>query len=110
METHVTEDLTSSVEKLETDFRKVIVESANKHIGMKKVSGQSKPWMTPEIRKAIAERNRLRKTMKDNRKEFTEKGREVQQLIKEEKTKRWKEFVESIDDRTTEKQMWWTIT
>ena len=97
------------IEKHEEKTREIIIEAANRHIGKKKITTENKAWLTPEIREAIKERNRLRKTLIDNREEWTEAGRKVSEMIKEEKTKRWKEYVESLDQQTTDKQLWRTI-
>ena len=63
----------------------------------------------PEIKEAIKERNRLRKTLTVNRREWTEASRRVSEMIKEEKTRRWKEYVESLSDQTSDRKLWRTI-
>ena len=41
------------IDRLETKFRKSILESAKKHIGKKKIDQRIKPCMTPDIKDAI---------------------------------------------------------
>ena len=66
------------IEKHEEKTREIIIEAANRHIGKKKITTENKAWLTPEIREAIKERNRLRKTLIDNREEWTEAGSKFQ--------------------------------
>ena len=49
----------ANINKLEKKLRRGIVKAAKKHIGKKKITAISKPWMTPEIKAAIKERNDL---------------------------------------------------
>ena len=51
-------------------MRKNILKAANKHVGKKKSSPQYKCWMTEEIKKAIHERNQLRKDMPETREQW----------------------------------------
>ena len=85
-----------NVNKVEKLFRRVILKAANKHIGKKKVTDNSKCYLTQEVRDQITIRNRLRKTVKDNREEWIESCRKVASLIKEEKEKKWKEYVANL--------------
>ena len=57
------------INKLERKLRKAMLEAAKKHVGKKKVTLNSKPWMTDEIKEAIRERNQMRKTVGQNREE-----------------------------------------
>jgi len=100
------ESCDSSAEKMERELSSKIVKAANLHVGKKKISESNKPWMTEEIKKAITERNRLRSI---NRKKWIEKGSEVKEMIKEEKKKQWKEYVNQLDMHTNPKQVFQTI-
>jgi hypothetical protein len=98
-----------NVNKLEKKMRKWIKISANKNIGKKKVDSGSKAWMTDEIKEKIKARNRLRKDFAQNKDKWIEACREVAEMIRAEKERRWKEFVEEIDRKTSVKDTWRTI-
>ena len=98
-----------TVDKMEEALRKVIKKAANKYIGKKKVTSDSKPWLTPEIRAEITKRNALRKTISSNRKEWVEACQKVSEMVKEEKAKRWKDYVEQLDMKTNPKMVRQTI-
>ena len=94
---------------METDLREMMFQTAEKHLGKRKITNKTKPWLTPEIKAEIKKRNELRKTISINRKEWTGACRRVAELVKEEKQKRWKEYVEQLDMKTNPKQVWQTI-
>ena len=97
--------MTSSKKK----FRKIILKAANHHIGKKKVSPQNRCEMTTEIKEAIKKRNRLRKTVGRNREQWIKACQETATLVKNEKERRWKEYVESLDRKTDGREIWKTI-
>ena len=98
-----------SPEEMETDLREMMFQTAEKHLGKRKITNKTKPWLTPEIKAEIKKCNELRKTISSNRKEWTGACRRVAELVKEEKQKRWKEYVEQLDMKTNPKQVWQTI-
>ena len=97
------------IDRLEKKLRKNILKSANKNIGKKKVSYQSKPWMTSEIKEAIRKRNELRKTVSQNREEWIEACRTTSELVTERKKEMWRDYVESINATTSSSQIWKTF-
>ena len=99
----------TTTNKLEMTLRKTIIKAANKHIGKKKVNNKSRAWMTKEIKEAISRRNILGKTKTRNRDEYLEASRSTAMMIKEERTKQWKAYVEKMDESTTDSQVWRTI-
>ena len=98
-----------SINKLEKKLRKSMTNSANKNIGKKKVTTQTKPWMTDQIKESINKRNELRKTVAQNRKEWIDACKKTSKLVKERKRELWKEHVETITATTSPKQVWQTI-
>ena len=98
-----------NINKLEKILRKAITKAAQKHIGVKKVDNRAKPWMTEEIKVEIKNRNELSRSIPTNRKAWVEACQKVSHMIKEEKTKRWKEYVESLEQSTPDVQVWRTI-
>ena len=61
---------TRDVNKLEKKFRKLITSASNNSIGKKKISNNTKPWMTTEIKDLVKVRNEPRKTVQQNRGEW----------------------------------------
>jgi len=98
-----------SLNKLEKFFRKTVHDAAKKKIGKKKIDNSTKPHLTAEIKEKIKVRNRLRRTMKENRAEWKAAGIEVSELIRLEKEKKWKMYIEEIDCNTRVKDVWRTI-
>ena len=98
-----------NINKLEKILRKNILKAANKHVGKKKSSPQNKCWMTEEIKKAIQERNQLRKDMPETREQWIAACRLTAEMIKKEKERQWKEFVETVDRSTDGRKIWRTI-
>ena len=100
-----------NVNKLEKILRKTITDAANEHIGMKRIKNSARPAITKEIMKAMEERNLLRKNIKrvGGRRRWIEKCKEVTKMLKEEKQRRWIEYVEELDTKTNSKQVWKTI-
>ena len=100
---------TKDVNKLEKKFRKLITNAANKNIGKKKISNNTKPWMTTKIKESIKVRNELRKTVQQNRGEWIQACRNTADLISNRKKETWKEYVESISATSSSAQIWKTI-
>ena len=98
-----------NLNKLEKRLRKSILKAANKHVGKKKVTPSNRCEMTPEVKTAIKKRNELRKTVGTNREEWIEACKTTSELIKNEKEKRWKEYVSGMDRKTDAREIWRTI-
>ena len=90
-------------------LEKIIKKAALKHVTKKKVDNRVKPGLTPEIKEAIKKRNQLRKTVATNRKEWVEACNDVREMIKENREKNWKEYVEKLDMSTNPSLVWRTI-
>ena len=98
-----------NINKLEKLFRKTILKAANKHVGRKKCSFTNKCWLTEEIKEAIKSRNQLRKGMPNTRSEWLKACRETAELIRIEKERLWKTYVEEIDKNSDGRKIWRTI-
>ena len=98
-----------STNALEKRIRKAILKAATTHIGRKKVDRKSNPFFTTEIKKAIKERNHLKDNVGSNREAWMEACEKTSEMIREEKSKRWKEYVESIEPTTAPAEIWNTI-
>ena len=95
--------------KLEKFFRKTIIQAAKSKIGKKKIDNNTKPHLTKEIKEKIKERNRLRRSFTDNRAQWRQLCIEVGEMIRSEKKKKWRSYIEEIDCNTRVKDVWRTI-
>jgi len=98
-----------SLHKREKFFRKTIMQAAKSKIGKRKIDNNTKPHLTTEIKEKIKERNRLRKNFTDNRAQWVQLCTEVRELIRAEKEKKWRSFIQEIDCNTRVKEVWSTI-
>ena len=62
-------------------IRKAVLTAANKFVGTKKVTQTFKCWMTPGIKEAIKERNKLRKSRASNRGAWITACKDVRDMI-----------------------------
>ncbi len=66
-------------------------------MGKSKAGRYSKPWYTPELRKATKKRNALRQTITDNRAEYPEACAATRKLSEEARQKKWVEFLADLE-------------
>ena len=85
------------------------MKAAGKHIGKKKVNENTKSYLTQEVKEEIKKRNALRKTVGNNRKEWIESYQKVSEMIREEKERRWKQYVEELDRTSNTKKIFQTV-
>ena len=76
------------------------MKAAGTHVGKKKITSTAKCWMTPEIKEAIGTRNDLSKNLGGHRQEWIDACKKVAEMIREEKSRKWAEYVDSIDAKT----------
>ena len=69
----------------------------------------SKEWLSRDICEAIRLRNRLRRNIKNNRKEWITACREVQIMIRVSKEERWKDFISNSSLSNDPNKIWATI-
>ena len=98
-----------SFNKIEKLLRKSTTKATEKHIDTKKVSNRTKPWLTDEIKDEIKRRNQLSKTIRTNREEWVELCQKVAAMIKEKKTRIWKQYIEGLEQTTSDVEVWRTI-
>lgn len=97
------------IKTLVTDFNKVVIEAAEKHVGKVKPGKRPKGWMTPNVRAAIRKRNALRRNIKTKRREWIESCKEARQEIQRAKEESWKEFLDESVNSTDESKLWKVI-
>ena len=98
-----------NINKIEKLLRKNIIKAANKHIRKKKITDDTKSYLTEEIKAEIRKRNQLRKTLSANRGEWIEACKKVAEMIKQEKTDRWQEYVETLNRKSDSREIFQTI-
>ena len=99
-------DHTKSIKDHELWLRRTILKSAYKNIGMQQVTRKHKSWITNEINDKIKIRDHLKKTRWTNEEGYKIAEQEVNNKIKEEKQRIWRE---KICDTNNSKDMWSTI-
>ena len=99
----------TNVNKLEKKLRKIILKAAGRHIGKKKITENTKSYLTQEVKEEIKKRNALRKTVNNNRSEWIESCQKVTEMIRNEKEKRWKEYVEELNRSSNTKKIFQTV-
>ena len=62
--------------------------------------------MSREVREAMKRRNRLRRTVRENREEWLDACRDVRELVEAARKRKWTEFVESLDSSTDVSKVW----
>ena len=98
-----------NINKIARILTRIIRTAANKHVGKKKVTDNSKCYLTEEIRVEIKKRNKLRTSIGNNRTEWIESCRKVATMIKEEKEKRWKEYVSELNQTADTRKIFRTV-
>lgn len=85
---------TTNVHILSRFLEKEIVAAAKVHVGTTIPGKTKKPWMTPVVREAIRERNKLRKNISQNREEWVAACRSTSEIIREAKTAEWRKTLD----------------
>ena len=98
-----------NVDKVEKALRKAILKGGNQHVRKRKITQKNKSCLTTEIKELCKKRNKLRKTVSNNREEFIQVGREIAKKTKEERAKRWKEYVNELNRKSDSREIFKTI-
>ena len=106
LRTELGEYNTNAIEK---KFSDTVIRAAKKHIKKKKINARTRVDLGEEVKKEAAHRNQLRKDIVNNREEWVESSRKVAEMVKEERGKKWTEYVENINPKTASSKVWSTI-
>ena len=87
-------------------FNGILISAATTHVGKSKLSKKSKPWMTPHVRAKIRTRNRLRRTIHQNRQEWIDVCREATEAINQAETESWKDLLQGAMSNSDGPNMW----
>ena len=75
-------------------FNNILISAATTHVGKCKPSKRSKPWMNPHVSAKIHIRNRLLKTIPQNRQQWIDACYEANKSINKAKKESWKNLLQ----------------
>ena len=75
-------------------FNNILISAATTHVGKCKPSKRSKPWMNPHVSAKIHIRNRLLKTIHQNRQQWIDACYEANKSINKAKKESWKNLLQ----------------
>ena len=88
-------------------FNRILYETATTHVGFTKPRKKKENlWITPTVRGLIKKRNRLRRDMKNKKREWQEACAETNEAIRKAKGECWREVVEDSMSSCDEGKMW----
>ena len=87
-------------------LEEVILGSARRNVGMVRVKGEGRSWVTPELRAATKRRNRLGRDINAHRDAWLEACREVRRLTREAKAASWRSYVDSLGANANSSRTW----
>ena len=87
----------------------ILKSSASLHVGRTKPSNKPKPWINPQVRAKIRNRNRLHRTIHQNRQEWIDACQEGNVAINEAKANSWKDPLHSSMSNADDPDAWKVI-
>ena len=90
-------------------FNEILISAATTHVRKSKPSKRCKPWMTPHMRAKIRTRNRLCRTIHQNRQEWIDAYREATEAINEAKSEGWKDLLQDAMSNSDGPNVWKVI-
>ena len=90
-------------------MRKAILKAANKHVRKRKITQRTRACITPEIKTMIERRNKLKKDVGRNRKDYIRVSKKVVEMMREEKSTRWKDYVDQLSQKSDAREIFRTI-
>ena len=85
----------------------IITNAAKKNVGKTKPGKVS--WVTPAVRDAIKKRNKLRKNVSNNRKEWLDACQEARMAINHAKEEAWRGVLEDSSTTGDDRKLWRVI-
>ena len=89
-----------------TRFVSVLTSVATEVVGRSKPGKRSRPGFTPTVKAKIKLRNRLRRNIKEKRKEWKEACQDVNESIIRAKEESWKELLEDVITDADDAKLW----
>ena len=90
-------------------FNTILTDAASTHVGKSKPGPRTKVHMTPSVRAALKKRNRLRKNLHDNRKEWLEACKEAHEEIEKAKEESWRDLLADTATDADSHKLWGLI-
>ena len=98
-----------NVNKMEKRLRKAILKAANKHVRKRKITQTTRACITPEIKTMIERRNKLKKDVGRNRKDYIRVSKKVVEMMREVKSARWMDYVDQLSQKSDVREFFGTI-
>ena len=86
-------------------FNDILISAATTHVRKSKPSRKSNPWINPHVRAKIRTRNRLHRTIHQNRQEWIYACCEATEAINEAKTESWKNLLQGAMSNSDDPNM-----
>jgi ribonuclease HI len=102
-------DESAGIKECNAQFCRILLEAAEQCVTRVSVAAERRPWMSREVREAMKRRNRLRRTVRENREEWLDACRDVRELVEAARKRKWTEFVESLDSSTDVSKVWGVV-
>ena len=87
-------------------FNTTLTEVADTHVGKTKPRRSAKQWMTPHVRAKVRTRNRLRRTIGQNREEWIAACQDANEAINEAKDASWRDFLADAVTDANDTKLW----
>jgi hypothetical protein len=100
---------TDNVHTMAKELNDAILSEAKIHVGTIKPGKGTKSWMTPQVREAIRNRNKLRKQVHTYRQEWIDACRTTRDLINEAKTDAWRKVLDDASNAPNDSKLWRTV-
>ena len=98
-----------NLKQLSEEFQTTIINAAKKHVGKTKPGKGKVSWVTPAVRDAIKKRNKLRKNVSNNRKEWLDACQEARMAINHAKEEAWRGVLEDSSTTGDDRKLWRVI-
>ena len=95
-----------SIKDRASAFVDILSNVATKVVGRTKPGKRTKPWLTPVVKAKIKLRNRLRRKIGDQRKEWKEACEDVTNSIKEATETSWRELLADVITEADDQKFW----
>ena len=99
----------TNIHAMSTEFHKALISAGHKHVGTVKPGSRSKRWITPAVREARKERNRLRHRLPTHRAEWVEACKKAQELQQQARTDAWREILDDATNAQDDSKLWKVI-
>ncbi|PAA62320.1 hypothetical protein BOX15_Mlig029675g1 [Macrostomum lignano] len=87
-------------------FNDIVMQAANLCIGKVRTSHRPRPWLTPELKAAIKLRNRLRRSVGENREDWLSACANVHKIARATKEAAWRDTITDLEKEPNSNKAW----